>query len=151
MSLSQSTSTTRQATNPTGVNHRHNPQHSPTEPQRYTSNSSLSLGSSCYSSALFSRGNASATEDSMTSARSEGFAQSQPSHHPMIPQQPPQLPLHINPQMGRVLTAADFSRRHPCQSDLPGLVINSGRLTPDLTVSPKSSSSSESSGRPIHP
>ena len=150
MSFSQPASTTPQATNPKRTNDCCDPRPTPMEPQRFTSNASFpSSGSSCHGSAIFSRGTASAAEDSMTSTRSEEFAQFQPCRHPNIPQQPPesQFPPHVNPQTWRVLTAADFSRHHPRQSDFPGLVIYNDLPTFDFAVSPQSSP--ETSSKPL--
>ena len=84
----------------------------------------------------------------MTSTRSEDFVQFQPRHHSNVPRQLPesQLPFHVNPQTRRLLTAADFSRRHPRQSDLPGLVIYNDLPTFDFAVSPLTSGPVSKSG-----
>ena len=120
MSLPRSTSDALHVANPSRMNSPHRSRPSPTESHRSTPNSPPSSRRSHPSSALFSSGSASRTQNSMTNAGLEGVAQFQPQHRSTAPrpQRPPQLqlPLHINPQTGRVLTAADFSIRYPCQS-----------------------------------
>lgn len=123
MSLPESASNAQQGRGLARRGGRHNPRLSTTELQRSTRNSSSSSGSPCHSSVLFSCDNASVTQNSMTSVGSEGFAQFQPQRHPVIPHRPPQPqpPPHANPQTRRVLTAADFSSRYPCQSASLGI------------------------------
>ena len=117
MSLPQSVSGVRQ--DPYRVDSRHSNRPSPEESQRSVSNSRPSSGAPYPSSGKFSYGGASRTQDDKTGVESDGFAQLQSSQHPMIPPQQPQPPPHVNPQIGRALTAVDFSCRCPRQSDPP--------------------------------
>lgn len=119
MSLPQSVSGARQVEDPYRVNSRHSGRPSPEESQRSVSNSRPSSGTPYPSNGRFSYGSASCTQDDITGAESEVFAQLQPNRRrPMIPQQQPQPPPHVNPQIGRALNATDFSCRYPCQFDL---------------------------------
>lgn len=117
MSLPQSTPDTQPVVRP--VNSRHTSRYPLTESQRSTPYSSPSLGGARLNGAPFF--GSSVSDTSATSPGSEGFASFQRRDYPIIPQRPPQPQpaVHINPQTGRVLTAADFARRHPRKPSRP--------------------------------
>ena len=107
--------------NPTRTSGRHRNRQLPPDYQSPAGNTSPPLMGDLHPNAVqFFDGNTPGTQNSMTSTGSERIAQLLPQqcpHHPTLPGQPTQLelrlPYHSNLQPQRILTAADFSRRHP--------------------------------------